>query len=159
MRDNLLFIKLKDFLIEKGIIPIAFPGKSPAVIAEVLKYIIKDKVVCDMGCGQGDLMLSFQKYAKKVIGIEKSPMCCRTCRKKGLEVIEGDYCNVDFPEADVYYFFSYFENIKPAIERIKKGIIIITGVKECGEIFLEEPLINIPHKEGGSDFKIQIIKK
>ena len=47
-----------------------YPYRSPLKVAEALKDIIKDKVVCDVGCACGDLMVEFSKYAKRVVGIE-----------------------------------------------------------------------------------------
>ncbi len=43
---------------------------TPNEIADLIKDIIKDKVVCDIGCGDGSFMVAMSKYAKEVIGIE-----------------------------------------------------------------------------------------
>ena len=41
------------------------PDRSPIEIPEILKYYVKDKVFCEIGCGEGDLLRIFAKYAKK----------------------------------------------------------------------------------------------
>ena len=58
------------------------PDRSPLVIAEAIKDIIEDKVVCDLGCAYGDLMIEMQKYAKEVIGVEVHDTVCEVAVKR-----------------------------------------------------------------------------
>ena len=67
-----------------------YPTASPKIAAEILKDIIKDKVVFDIGAGEGQLLEQFKKYAKKVSGIEIDPERQAECQKNGIEVILGD---------------------------------------------------------------------
>ncbi len=83
------------------------PYRSPKAISESIKEIIKDKVVCDLGCGEGDNMVFMSKYAKKVVGLEYSDRI-NPAIERGLDVMRGDYYELDFddfPKADVYYFW------------------------------------------------------
>jgi hypothetical protein len=79
------------------------PYRSPIAISDFLKDILKDKVVCDLGCAEGDNMIFMARYAKKVIGIEKDPPRYKVAQKRGLEVIVADYRVDPIPKADVYY--------------------------------------------------------
>lgn len=99
-------------------------GDSPEFIPELIKDLIKDKVVCDIGCRNGDLLSKFSRYAKKVIGIEEHKDEYQEAKKLGFEVINRDALEIDLPEADVYYL--WVSNPKPMIEKIKKGIIIVS---------------------------------
>jgi SAM-dependent methyltransferase len=79
------------------------PGHTPLAVAELIKDIIQDKVVCDIGCGQGELMTEFAKYAKQVIGIENDGELASFVREKGFQVIGEDSFYNELPPADVYY--------------------------------------------------------
>lgn len=79
------------------------PGHTPLAVAELIKDIIKDKVVCDIGCGKGELMKEFSKYAKRVIGIESDGEIAQYVRDLGFFVIGEDSFYNELPKADVYY--------------------------------------------------------
>lgn len=82
------------------------PGHSPLAVADSVKDLITGKTVCDVGCGQGELMEEFAKYAKKVIGMEEVPEVAQIARNKGLTVIETNTFFDRLPEADVYYIWT-----------------------------------------------------
>ena len=78
---------------------------SPLIIAEMTKEIIKGKKICDLGCRKGFLLSAFKKYAGEVVGVEKEKIFYKICKKKGLNVINGDIFEIKIPDADVYYFW------------------------------------------------------
>jgi len=82
------------------------PYRSPRIVIEAIQDIIKDKVVCELGCGYGDLFPSFMKYTKEVKGFELNKERVAVCKEKGLSVIHGDWTKDPIPEADVYYFWA-----------------------------------------------------
>jgi len=85
------------------VIPLA---KTPPEVADLIQDIIKDKVVCDVGCGEGDFMEAMSKYAKKVIGIEEIEDRAKKARTKGFDVIcDNSFFNM-LPVADVYYVWT-----------------------------------------------------
>jgi SAM-dependent methyltransferase len=45
--------------------------------------------VCDLGCGNGDLIESLARHGFRVVGVEPSPHARENCRAHGLEVHEG----------------------------------------------------------------------
>lgn len=79
------------------------PGHTPLAVADLIQDIIKDKVVCDIGCGKGELMEQFAKHAKQVIGIENDGELAQFVREKGFHVIGEDSFYSELPKADVYY--------------------------------------------------------
>jgi len=99
-----------------------YPLRSPLKVAETIKDIIRDKIVCDVGCACGDLMFEFSKYCKKVIGIEYDNNRAEIARKRGFEVVDK------LPNADVYYIWigidSSSENVMNQLKS-KKGKLIL----------------------------------
>tara|TARA_Y100000034_G_C6843159_1_gene381668 strand:+ start:273 stop:818 length:546 start_codon:yes stop_codon:yes gene_type:complete len=77
-----------------------FPYRSPLGLAEAVQDIIRDKVVCDLGCGEGDQVKDMGRYAKRSFGVE------RTARgnKAEVEVIKGDWRH-GIPKAEVYHMW------------------------------------------------------
>jgi hypothetical protein len=81
-------------------------GVTPKEVANLISDIIKDKVVCDVGCGGGGFMKELANYASKVIGIEEEEKFAEIAAETGFDV----YCHNTFfyplPKADVYYLWS-----------------------------------------------------
>tara|TARA_Y100000310_G_C20561984_1_gene753509 strand:- start:617 stop:1156 length:540 start_codon:yes stop_codon:yes gene_type:complete len=83
------------------------PFRTPKAVSESIKDIIKDKVVCELGCAEGDNLVFMSKYAKKVLGLEYSDRI-NPAIDRGLDVMRGDYYGLgveSFPKAEVYYFW------------------------------------------------------
>lgn len=128
-----------------------YPHRSPLKVAEVLKDIIKDKVVCDIGCACGDLMIAFSKYAKRVVGIERLKEEREISLKRGLDVVDN------IPDADVYYVwvgsnsFDFLDEL-----RKKNGKLILAEeniIKDLGGYFINIPIDDISKIEN-NDRKI-----
>jgi len=114
-----------------------FPYRSPLDICDAIKNIVKDKIVCDIGCGKGDLFeyLRIRKMCKEVKGIEKEP---RRYVKQRDYIKFGNIFDVGIPDADIYFLwlgadFPY----KKLLDKIKKEIIIInpSGINANHEKF------------------------
>lgn len=80
-----------------------WPHRSPYIIGEVVKDIIRDKVVCDIGCAEGDQMSLFSLYAKEVVGVELNESRARVAIEHGFNVKLGNYKEIGIPDADVYF--------------------------------------------------------
>jgi hypothetical protein len=90
-----------------------WPHRSPYVISEVVKDIIKDKVVCDVGCAEGDQLAIFSKYAKRVVGTEINKSRGQYAVERGFDVRWGHYEVTGLPAAHVY--FSWIGPIEDAL--------------------------------------------
>ncbi len=101
------------------------PYRSPFAVIDIIKDVIKDKVVCDLGCRSGDLMVEMEKYAKEVKGIEINGLDISQANKRGLNIIRGDVTIDPIPEADVYYLWIQESLVESILKRIKKGIVIL----------------------------------
>lgn len=99
-----------------------FRVRSPLDLVDVLKFIVKDRVFCDLGCGAGDLVKAISPYCKRAFGVELNDGRRARALEQGVEVIDGHLLTMQLPEADVYYIWVN-DSIK-VVERIKKGIII-----------------------------------
>mgnify|MGYP001166254647 CR=1 FL=1 len=81
------------------------PDRTPKAVIDGMSEFIQGKVVCDLGCAEGDTMVFMSKYAKEVIGFEFDKARGSVAEEKGLNVVYGDYFKDDLPEAEVYYFW------------------------------------------------------
>jgi predicted RNA methylase len=81
-------------------------GQTPEEIADLIKDVIEDKVVCDIGCGGGSFMVHLKKYAKEVHGIEEIEEHASIAADKGFTVMAENAFSFPLPKADVYYCWS-----------------------------------------------------
>lgn len=84
-----------------------YPWRGPAAAAHGLRPYITDKVVCDLGCGGGDLAWLMGRWAKKVIGVEldaaRYKVACTPRGADNVTIRQLDYFKIAVPVADVYY--------------------------------------------------------
>lgn len=82
-------------------------GVTDPRVAELISDVIKDKVVCDVGCGEGTFMDELMKNgAKACIGIEEEQEWAYTAAAKGYEVLHGSSWFQPLPRADVYFLWT-----------------------------------------------------
>lgn len=82
-------------------------GVTPPEVAELISDVIKDKVVCDVGCGEGTFMEALRDNgAKQCIGIEEEEAWVVTASHKGFPVFHGSSWFQPLPTADVYYLWT-----------------------------------------------------
>lgn len=73
--------------------------------ADFLAANAEGKVVCDLGCGPGALLFLADFFgAKKCIGVDSQfhPIVYLKGRLPQWEVIQGDFLDIEWPEADIY---------------------------------------------------------
>jgi len=81
------------------------PRRTPAIVSDKISGIINNKIVCELGCAEGDNMLLMQRFAKEVIGIDLNNDRLEIAIKRKLDVRVSDYRVDNLPEADIYYFW------------------------------------------------------
>lgn len=81
------------------------PFRSPIAVSDALAELLKDKVVCELGCAEGDNLLFMGRYAKSTIGVELDPKRYEKALARGISVVVGNYREMRLPKADVYYFW------------------------------------------------------
>lgn len=130
-------------------------GQTPDEIADLIKDIIRDKVVCDIGCGGGAFMSALAKHAKKVIGIEEEKGWAKVASERGFDVYVENAFSYPLPEADVYYCWS----------KDAQGIYLKAKFEETKGVFIfghtvRAPLLklinSLEHEVRGEDFKVYI---
>ena len=155
------------------------PYRSPIEVPELLKDHIKDKVVCEIGCADGDLLPGFAKYAEKVIGVEFVEDCWIKLREvesksDNIEILYGGvrhkregkagtrrpfnhHPEIPLPEADLYFVWINRPVCEAFLDRIQKGKIVIgtACVSEKGEKWLKSAL----NKYEGTKEYIKFIPK
>lgn len=113
-------------------------------IAEAVRNIIKGKTLLDIGCGDGEQVKAFSKYAFV----------------SGVDIKEGFNALIDeIPEADVYYIWiNPLKENKEIADRIKKGTIILGANPDNNEVNrLEGQLIEVQYDKGR--FNLTVIYK
>ena len=138
------------------------PSRSPKAVSENIRELIQGKVVCELGCAEGDNMIFMDRYATKVVGLDINPKRLEIALKQGLSVFLGDYRVDNLPIVDVYYFWpSNVERDTPFLIRklinyeTFNGLIIAGGdgnlIREKYIIYLMSyfgRLIKVPFNEG-----------
>jgi hypothetical protein len=139
------------------------PLRTPMAVADAIKDLIQDKIVCELGCAEGDNLVFMSKYAKSVFGIEYMPHRFQVAKQRGLNVMVGDYYRLEqFPAADVYYYWpdDGEKDNEYLLEKIMnqedfEGTVIIGGdpgfsseipsVMRCAK---KGRLLKVPYNEG-----------
>ncbi len=109
-----------------------FPNRTPLDACEYIKKYTTDKIVCDLGCGAGDLLeyLKTNNYCNAVYGIENNKSRYNKAFKHSRNyIIYGDMFKVDIPDADVYLSWLTFD-ISKVLNEIKNkqnAIFIVFG--------------------------------
>ncbi len=110
--------------------------------------------ILDVGCGQGDFLLSARKRGWEVFGTEYSPAAVKLCRDEGLSVLEGPlsldaFHGLDF---DLVTSFEVFEHINNGAKEIST---IASKLRPGGLLYLTTPNFNalLRHLEK-QDFKM-----
>ena len=68
-------------------------GSSEQIRATMLKYLQHfehTEPVIDLGCGRGELLELLREAGVEARGVDADPRMVADCRKKGLDVVEGD---------------------------------------------------------------------
>ncbi len=125
----------------------------------MIKDLIKGKVVCDVGCGDGTFMHALAKYASKVIGVEENE---EWAYKAALdfEVYPVSAFHQPLPEADVYYLWTKDAQgvyLKAQWEGTKGTVIFGKTVRPSLTRFLKK--INAEYREvPGVNFWVYVTK-
>jgi len=103
----------------------SYPERMPLDISSSISKYTRDKVVCDLGCGAGDLLefLKVNNMCKDVVGVERDRNRYTPTRDY---IIHADIFSIPLPEADVYLLWigSRFPYNK-IFEKMKSNKIII----------------------------------
>ena len=81
------------------------PARTPVVISYKIRNLIKNKVVCELGCAEGDNLILMSKYAKEVIGLDIDKKRLKHAQKRDLNVQLLNYRLDMIQKAEVYYFW------------------------------------------------------
>lgn len=128
------------------------------IVDNIMKYI-KDKVVCDIGCGAGDLLeyMKLRNLCKEVKGIEIDP----NRYVKDREYIKFGDALQGFPDADVYLMWLtddfpyedifkqikeekiiiYMDGFEPHHEKLQKRINILSLIESINYKYDEEKFV------------------
>lgn len=132
-----------------------FEPRAKRVFELVDKYSIKKDILVDVGAGFGTFCEEIEKLNifEKVIAVEPSTSLAKTCRKKGLNIIEKPIEKVINLNADVITNFELIEHLFCPEEfiiscrkaLIKGGLLIITtpNIKGFDLLLLKDKSNNV----------------
>ena len=131
------------------------PYRGPIEIPELLKSYYEGKTVIEIGCGKGDYLPIWQKYAKKIIGyegVQENFIQARTredVSKDKVEIHEGWVNPENVAHGDFYYYWPESPlEVYSSLKKVGHKVIFATYAGVCREWVASNP--DIP--EGVSDF-------
>tara|TARA_B100001093_G_C26679573_1_gene949814 strand:+ start:180 stop:779 length:600 start_codon:yes stop_codon:yes gene_type:complete len=101
------------------------PHRSPEVPLDNMKEFFENKIVMDLGCGGGDLMLyiKYKLNCKDIFGIEQTDRCLTNSFRYRLKIIKSDILRQKFESygAETYYIWMETPELEiPIIKRLLK---------------------------------------
>jgi len=139
------------------------PYRTPMAVSDAIKNLIDGKIVCDLGCAEGDNLMFMERYASQVLGVEQDQKRYKHAQERGYDVTIGNYLECSLPEADVYYIWPNDgpkDNetlVKRLIEIKHKCTVVIAGdtgfayempaIHYIAEKY-DGKLIDVPYNEG-----------
>lgn len=121
------------------------PYRTPEAVSAAMKDLIKGKVVCDLGCAEGDHLAFLSRYARKVIGVENDAARYIHAVNRGFEVVVGNYLSCELPDAEVYYAWP---DDGPRDNRV-----LVTRLKE------KQPCTLVLAADRGFPYEVQPVEK
>ncbi|MCK9597167.1 methyltransferase domain-containing protein [Candidatus Pacearchaeota archaeon] len=112
----------------------------------VENYNLKDKIICEVGCGKGEYLQIVTQYAKKSFGIEFNKDSAEYCNRIGIPVVSGVFTKIPIVNTfDAFYSFSYMEHL-PNIQEFLTNIKL--NLNDDGVGIIEVPNFNFILKNG-----------
>ncbi len=140
------------------------PYRSPIEIPELVKEYVRGKTFCEVGCGDGDLLRQFAKYAHKAIGVEMNPdrfpqLDILVNETNNIKIVKGDALTKgksilnELSHCDVYFVWTQPRFDKEIFKTIPKERIIISYKTKANIGFLEGQYKKYPGKTEWIEFK------
>lgn len=116
-------------------------------VNDFLYDISKTDKILELGCGNGKNIYDIKEQS---IGVDICPEFCKICRDKGINVIESNILDVNFPEESFDYILciAVIHHIKEEGDKIKLLNIIKKILKKNGKALItgwttQEPTRNL----------------
>ncbi len=93
-------------------------ARTPNEVAELIKDLIKDKTVVELGTGEGEFLKALLVYTNKLSGIEQQTESKNVSEAQGFTVVNADF--VTQPLADGVVYYSYLNSSD--LDRLLKKI-------------------------------------
>ena len=116
-------------------------------VNDFLYDISKTDKILELGCGNGKNIYDIKEQS---IGVDICPEFCKICRDKGINVIESNILDVDFPEESFDYILciAVIHHLKGEADKIKLLNIIKKILNKNGKALItgwttQEPTRNL----------------
>jgi len=134
--------------------------RTPHEVARLLRSRIAGKVVCDLGCAEGEFLKALSAEASAVKGVEQVTVKANVAKNQGFTVENRDFKIGALPTADVYYSFLDVGGTQVLVTKIlAENIRSIFIFGESGNIFqnlylTEKGAVELSASNG--DFKVYV---
>tara|TARA_B110000305_G_scaffold24412_1_gene22311 strand:+ start:4046 stop:4657 length:612 start_codon:yes stop_codon:yes gene_type:complete len=114
-------------------------------INETVNTLPTNSIICDLCCGNGRNMMN-KDY--NFIGVDNSKELLKICRNKGLNVIEGEMCNIPLRSKgiDTLICIAAFHHLSTVERRIKALLEMKRVIKLGGKVVISVWSIEQPEK-------------
>jgi len=140
------------------------PYRSPIEIPELVKEYVRGKKFCEVGCGDGDLLRQFAKYAHKSFGVEMNParfpqLDVLVEETNNIKIVKGDALTRgkailnELSNCDVFFVWTQPKLDKEIFKAIPSGRTIISYKTKDNIGLLEGQYKKYPGKTEWIEFK------
>jgi len=121
------------------------PHRSPEEPLNNMKEFFENKIVMDLGCGGGDLILYIKNKlrCKDIFGIEETDRCLSNAYKYRLKIIKSDILKQKFENYGAETYYIWMETPELEISIIKR---LIKHNKKCDIIIAYNTKANCNNK-------------
>lgn len=135
-----------------------YPWRGPAAVAYGIRPYIEGKVVCDLGCGGGDLVCLMGRWAERAIGVEWGKRYKtakqQEARADNVSIHQFDYLKQPIPPADVYHFWpDEPDTIDAIIDRLLTTRAPTTLIAGSRLIWIDRERAGRPFKYGNGNVR------
>ncbi len=93
---------------------------SDGKVSWLVEPYIKNKIVYDLGAGEGKFLLGIVGKAKEVVAVESDKERAQVCRGKGLKVIEDNFLSIDLSYAEVLFVYQSYLGAHHLANKLEK---------------------------------------
>ena len=107
--------------------------------AEASKYINRDDLILDIGCGEGHFLRMISNKTNNCIGLDLSPRAVKLGQEKGLDIrneLIQSHAEIHSEKYDVVLAFQLFEHIEDIIGMFESAL---KAVKKGGKLIISVP--------------------
>ncbi len=93
-------------------------ARTPTEVAELIKDLIKDKTVVELGTGEGEFLKAMSVHTNKLSGIEQETERKNVSEAQGFTVVNADFVTQPLANGIVYYSYLSGSDLDRLLKKI-----------------------------------------